>query len=367
MLSLINAMQRHVFLTLILFMLSFNVAYADIRNGRIGHWLLDEGSGSYAYNSSGGTNTGTLYNTPTWTTGQFVGALSFDGVNEYVGIPNDVTGIRTVSFWMKPAASEVYPLGLTQNREGVVSKWGYFSGGTCALTRYVNGTAATETLGSEKLSNRSFTTDLSLWSWANGASAVRDTVDYYSSPASAKVTTAAGQQNNFYQTGLPSLTAGALYKYSFWAKGSTSAGVAPIIQEWGTFAVIYLPEMALTTGWLQYTYYFFSDRTTSSAYLNFQGPATAISYWVDDLSLKEVTGDSASVTNDTWNHYVIVTDAAFSAESMSFGRVATNLGTYKYLTGSIDDVRFYNRALTATEVGELNLNKITADSFFLLF
>ena len=51
-------------------------------------WKFDEGSGTIAYDSAG-HNDGNLINGPTWTTGQVDGALSFDGVNDYVDVPDD--------------------------------------------------------------------------------------------------------------------------------------------------------------------------------------------------------------------------------------------------------------------------------------
>jgi flagellin-like protein len=64
----------------------------------VGYWKFDEGSGSIAYDSSGNGNDGTLLdgnlsnadgNTPPrWTNGTFGGALKFDGLDDYVVIPN---------------------------------------------------------------------------------------------------------------------------------------------------------------------------------------------------------------------------------------------------------------------------------------
>jgi len=42
--------------------------------GPVAHWKFDEGSGTTAADSSGNGNTGTLLNSPTWTTGR-VGGL----------------------------------------------------------------------------------------------------------------------------------------------------------------------------------------------------------------------------------------------------------------------------------------------------
>ncbi len=72
----------------------------------VGCWDFDEGTGTVAYDSSPYGNTGTLVNGTTWTSGRYGGALSFDGVNDYVEVgdsdslsPSDQISI---SFWVKP-------------------------------------------------------------------------------------------------------------------------------------------------------------------------------------------------------------------------------------------------------------------------
>ena len=81
----------------------------DITTGLIGHWKLDESAGTSAADSSGGANTGTLTNGPVWqpTTGGISnGALSFDGVDDYVDIANesnfdfDRTDPFSISAWV---------------------------------------------------------------------------------------------------------------------------------------------------------------------------------------------------------------------------------------------------------------------------
>jgi Concanavalin A-like lectin/glucanases superfamily len=74
-------------------------------NGLVGWWKMDEGSGASAADSSGNGNTGTLQNSPTWTSsGKISDALTFNGINQYVVIPADpISGASafTVSYWMK--------------------------------------------------------------------------------------------------------------------------------------------------------------------------------------------------------------------------------------------------------------------------
>jgi hypothetical protein len=71
--------------------------------GMVGYWKLDETTGTTAYDSMG-LNTGTLVDGPAWdSSGKVGGALAFDGVNDYVNIPDSPsvssTNAVSVVFW----------------------------------------------------------------------------------------------------------------------------------------------------------------------------------------------------------------------------------------------------------------------------
>ena len=72
-------------------------------SGPIAHWRLDETSGATAVDSAGGHN-GTLTNGPSWSSGQFEGALDFDGVDDFIDVPHDdrlwLTGGMTFMAWI---------------------------------------------------------------------------------------------------------------------------------------------------------------------------------------------------------------------------------------------------------------------------
>jgi hypothetical protein len=87
-----------------------------IEPGQISLWKFDEGSGTIAYDSTGNNN-GTI-NGATRTTGQINGALSFDGLNDHVSVPHDVslniTGDITISAWVNIKQGSLY--------QGIVTK-----------------------------------------------------------------------------------------------------------------------------------------------------------------------------------------------------------------------------------------------------
>lgn len=75
----------------------------------VGHWALDESSGSVAADSSGFGYDGTVAGGATWTTGQVGGALAFDGVDDAVTLgatPRlDAPAELTIAAWIKHPAT----------------------------------------------------------------------------------------------------------------------------------------------------------------------------------------------------------------------------------------------------------------------
>jgi fibronectin type 3 domain-containing protein len=75
--------------------------------GLVGAWGFDEGSGTGAADKSGNNNNGTLSNATWSTTGKYGNALSFNGSNAFVSVPDsnslDVTTGVTVEGWVRPS------------------------------------------------------------------------------------------------------------------------------------------------------------------------------------------------------------------------------------------------------------------------
>jgi len=72
----------------------------------VANWTFDEGSGTILHDYSGNNNNGTLVNGPTWVAGISGTAVNFDGINDYVDIPNSATiDVGTedfaISLWFK--------------------------------------------------------------------------------------------------------------------------------------------------------------------------------------------------------------------------------------------------------------------------
>jgi arylsulfatase A-like enzyme len=115
-----------------------------------GYWKFDETSGTTASDSSGKGFTGTMYNGPAWTTaGKINGAINFDGVDDYVGLPNIInpasTDLTAVA-WVKLDVS----LGSNQTilqQEGTLGRgWLYRVSSSGVLATYLGG-AETVTTG----------------------------------------------------------------------------------------------------------------------------------------------------------------------------------------------------------------------------
>jgi len=96
-----------------------NATFIRVIDGVVGAWHFDEGEGNIAHDTSGEGNDGTIYGGANWTDGKFGKALSFDGVNDYVKVPNspsirDYPNGFTWEIWFKQ--------NTTQTNAGVVAQ-----------------------------------------------------------------------------------------------------------------------------------------------------------------------------------------------------------------------------------------------------
>ena len=110
---------RHLLIgVVVLFVVSLLVSssYAKVDSKTcIGMWLFDDGTGTVAKDYSASKNDGTLSNGPKWVDGKFGKGVSFDGVDDFVGLASQpaITKGFTFSAWVKrnaetPSCKEVF-------------------------------------------------------------------------------------------------------------------------------------------------------------------------------------------------------------------------------------------------------------------
>ncbi|MCD4698921.1 MAG: DNRLRE domain-containing protein, partial [Bacteroidales bacterium] len=72
----------------------------------VGHWAMEEGSGSNLVDSSSYNNDGTITGSPVWVEGKDGLALALDGTNDFATVPYDpsldITNAITLAAWIRP-------------------------------------------------------------------------------------------------------------------------------------------------------------------------------------------------------------------------------------------------------------------------
>jgi hypothetical protein len=105
--------NKLIYLVSFIFVLSVSSSvYADL----VGHWTLDDGSGTTVADISGNDNHGTIVNNPTWIAGVSGGALEFHGLGvsggggDYIDCGHspslDITGPISIALWIRPEADD---------------------------------------------------------------------------------------------------------------------------------------------------------------------------------------------------------------------------------------------------------------------
>lgn len=95
---------------IILVLFSTSLSHAEIDLGTlVGFWAFDEGNGKTVKDHSGNGNDGQIKGDPQWIDSQVGKALKFDGIDDYLEIPNsDPLNVGTNDFtlvaWLNPAA-----------------------------------------------------------------------------------------------------------------------------------------------------------------------------------------------------------------------------------------------------------------------
>lgn len=93
------------------------------RNGLVGWWPLNEGSGTTTADRAG-ANTGTLYGSPAWADGKFSKCVQFDGSDDYLLTGSFAFGSSaTVSMWVKQTSTADGKMLWDRNDNGRYLLW----------------------------------------------------------------------------------------------------------------------------------------------------------------------------------------------------------------------------------------------------
>ena len=103
--------------------LSVSVVHADLSDGLVGYYTFDDGAGEVLKNQNGASSDGELFNfdfenESNWAEGQIDGALSFDGIDDYVIVPEAPLAEEalSVSIWGSAVEAGVWA--------SLVKNWG---------------------------------------------------------------------------------------------------------------------------------------------------------------------------------------------------------------------------------------------------
>ncbi|NVM57244.1 MAG: LamG domain-containing protein, partial [Desulfobacterales bacterium] len=96
--------QKQIYLSILVLLLTSGIGFGALE-GLVGHWTLDDGSGTVVTDSSEHANDGVLQGTPRWVDGHIKGALSFNGSTDYVEVPHStafetITNQVTICAWI---------------------------------------------------------------------------------------------------------------------------------------------------------------------------------------------------------------------------------------------------------------------------
>lgn len=89
---------------------SLNSATASFSTDLVGYWNFNETSGSIPHDSSAYSNNGSLINGGTWANGRIGGAISFNGINQYLNVPDfpKPTTSFTISTWFYAKSASLW-------------------------------------------------------------------------------------------------------------------------------------------------------------------------------------------------------------------------------------------------------------------
>jgi subtilisin family serine protease len=133
----------------------------DAPQGPVAAYGFEEGSGASVLDASGKSNTGTLQNATRTTGGRFGSALSFNGTNARVNVPDasslDLTNAMTLEAWLRPSALWGWRTALLKEQPGNFVYALYANSNTNRPSGHVNVGTDQNTRGTAQLALNTWT------------------------------------------------------------------------------------------------------------------------------------------------------------------------------------------------------------------
>lgn len=346
----------------------------------VAYWKFDEGTGTAL---QGATISGATWQTED----QCVAGkcLSFDGTNDVVTVANSVSGIQSVSFWVRPITTTEQFVDLNgsayiQASSGIVSATGFTSptiyiDGKVSSTivankwQHVSVTTASSLTGSAikvgQISTnygQGFFDDVKIYNYARSAAQVKtDFAGRGTSKGSSlstkplapgtlsngltayykmeDVNDSSGNSVTLTNNGVTTFTAGKFGNASTYNGSSQYLSTATSIS--GVKTVSFWVNPASTTD--NYL------NLASGVYINSStGTITATGTTSPTIYVNGVI--SSTIAASTWSFVTVTTDTAITANFFETGRANSS---YAGNGSKLDEVRIYNRALSPKEVRDL--------------
>jgi concanavalin A-like lectin/glucanase superfamily protein/galactose oxidase-like protein/Big-like domain-containing protein len=138
-----------------------NVNVSNATTGLVGAYGFEETTGTDTVDSSGGARTGTLNGPTRSLTGKFGSALSFDGINDWVTIPDanalDLTNAMTLEAWVRPSAISSWRTVLMKEQSGGLAYGLYANSNTNRPSAHITTSSEQDTRGTAQLALNTWT------------------------------------------------------------------------------------------------------------------------------------------------------------------------------------------------------------------
>jgi len=360
-------------------------AFSD---GLIGYWKMEENVGTTALDSSGNSNTGTIYGATTWSSGKYGIGISFGGAT-YVATGQTVPSTISISTWATFSAD-----GMMWNRANSVGPDLWFTGGNiylntwdgygnplCAIPSDANngqfhhyvlintspraslyydgrlcGTATYKnpagafiiSSGEASYGWKGKIDEVRLYNRALSATEIKQLYEYAPSQlAYWKLDEGSGSSINDSSGNSKNGTLGTGNSSPTWTVGRYGNG----LKFDGSNDYV---SVGSTVSNVNSVSFWAKPSTTSQYFLDLDGGThyisassgviSAVGFSTPFIYINGV-GTSSGLTANTWSYITVTSSASFNATNPTLGKSSTN-----FLNGSLDDIRLYNYVLNTKQI-----------------